>query len=92
MKQGIASLSAALELVPNMEPERVTDRLMMTTRARGLGAKPRVRWAGDRRRRTGWPGVEGAGDGEPKWASRRGRRMRAVVFEEDAATARRNDR
>ena len=43
MKLGIAILSESLERVPDMEAERVTDGLVMTTRARGLGAKPRVR-------------------------------------------------
>ena len=43
MKLGSAILSGSLERLPNMEPERVTDGLVMTTRARGLVAKPRVR-------------------------------------------------
>ncbi len=35
MKQGIASSSASLERVPNVEAERVTDLLAMTTRTEG---------------------------------------------------------
>ncbi len=41
--------------------------------------------------RTEWPGGDGAGDGEPRWASRQGRLMRAVVFGEDVVPAAGND-
>jgi len=35
VKQGIASLSASLERLPNVEAERVTGLLVMTTRTEG---------------------------------------------------------
>ena len=35
MKLGIASLSATLERLPNVEAERVTGRLVMTTKTEG---------------------------------------------------------
>ena len=38
MKQGITSLPASLERVPNEEAERVTDLLTMTTRTERLAS------------------------------------------------------